>query len=82
MPKTQQTKVHPFQAYLKTLTPAQRDDLAEKCGTSYDYMRKLCGPSGRRPSINMAKLLEQHTGIDKAVLRPDVWELPKGKEAA
>ncbi|WCD55606.1 hypothetical protein VAITEPHAGE_26 [Vibrio phage Vaitephage] len=73
---------HPFQVYLRSLSPEQREKLADDCGTKYDYLRKLCGNGGRQPSPELAKTIEQFTGIHRGLLRPDIWEAPKDSQAA
>lgn len=78
MPKATRTKSdHPFQTYLRSLSPEQREKLAEDCGTKYDYLRKLCGNGGRKPSPELAKKIEEITGIHRGHLRPDIWDAPK-----
>ena len=78
MPTPKRTKNdHPFQVYLRKLTPEQREKLAEDCGTKYDYLRKLCGNGGRKPSPELAKAIEENTGIHKGHLRPDIWDAPR-----
>lgn len=73
---------HPFQVYLRNLNADERTKLANECGSKYDYIRKLCGNEGRKPSPELSKKLEQITGINRAHFRPDIWDLPKKKKAA
>lgn len=81
MPITRAKSQHPLQVYLRQLTPEGREKLAEECGTTYDYLRKMCGNGGRQPSPALARTIAEKTGLDKAVLRPDIWE-PEEQEAA
>lgn len=77
--KSKRTKSdHPFQVYLRALSPKGREALAEACDTTYDHLRRLCGnEKHRRPSIELAIKIAEHTGLDKSLFRPDVWEPEK-----
>ena len=47
---------------------------ATACNTTPAYIRQLAhGYGGRRPSVDMAKLLAEHTGLPREAWRPDVW---------
>ena len=47
---------------------------ADACGTTTEYIRQLAHSYRlRRPSVDMAKLLAEHTGLPRAAWRPDVW---------
>lgn len=67
--------------YLSTLTLKQRDDLAERCGTSAGHLRNVsygyrsCGES-------LAIALERESGgsVTCEELRPDVdWSVLRGR---
>lgn len=84
---------HIFQVYLRSLNQEERETLVTRCKTTYDYLRKLCGNGGRKPSPALAKTiaeevhklsLEINKGGDicKGHLRPDIWEVPKQSKAA
>lgn len=78
MPKKRTKSQHPFQVYLRALSPTGREALATACGTTYDHLRRLCGNENhRRPSIELAMKIADHTGLDKSLFRPDVWEPEK-----
>lgn len=57
----------------------QRKALAEKCGTSPEYLWQVAtGWRDRKPSIDLAKKIEEATGseITRQELRPDVFGEP------
>lgn len=64
----------------------QRKALAEKCGTSPEYLWQVAtGWRDRKPSIELAKKIEAATdgAVTRQDLRPDVFgEAPAKTEAA
>lgn len=60
--------------YLSELTPEQRQDLAERAGTSPAYLVQLAG-AHRKPSPAMARALVEASNNKLSLenLRPDIW---------
>ncbi len=60
--------------WLKSIDNQSLAAVAEACGTTAEYVRQISfGYGGRRPSVEMAKLLGQHSGLPREFWRPDVW---------
>lgn len=72
MGTTQRTPFHPF---WMSLTPKQRDELAEKVGSKSSYL-KLVALGHNRPSPELAKRLDSETKglVPKEQMRPDIYE--------
>ncbi|GEM_PF-6224603 len=60
--------------FWKSLSVQQRESIAEKAGTSAEYLRQVLVYE-RQPSADMAKRLEEATGgaLTRRTLRPDLF---------
>ena len=67
-------------AYLATLTPAERDAFATRCGTTVGYLRKAACVNQRiGESIAIAIERESNRAVKVEQLRPDVdWAYIRG----
>lgn len=78
MPKksTVRRSVNPHLLFAwQSRTPEQRRNLAKRLGTSYIYLSHVC--QGRRQlSWENALRYAAALKIDRALIRPDIWELP------
>lgn len=63
-----------MRAYLNSITPEERENVAERCDTSVDYFWQIAGKH-RNPSTKLAMKIEKHTGgkVTRHDLRPDVY---------
>lgn len=62
-----------LKAYFEATKPKERRALAEKIGTSEEYLR-FCANGYRRPSPELAKkLANAEPRLKLAELRPDIW---------
>ena len=60
--------------WLRSLDKQALAAVAAACCTTAEYIRQISHfYGGRRPSVAMAKLLAEHTGLPRAAWRPDVW---------
>lgn len=69
--------------YLRTLTPMEKTEFSEKCGTTTNYLRKAVSISQPlRPIV--CSLIEINSGgaVTREELRPDDWHIiwPELKE--
>ncbi len=70
--------------YLLTLTPAEQEAYARRCGTSIGYLRKALSNARRSPGRRapfkgaLVRLLWQESGgqVDRYELLPDVFDPP------
>lgn len=61
--------------YLKTIPYQQRVELAEKCGTSFAYLKKVAnGFNDSKPGEGLAIRIERHTNgaVTCEEMRPDI----------
>jgi DNA-binding transcriptional regulator YdaS (Cro superfamily) len=62
-----------LRAYLKSLTPAEREDFAARCGTSVGYLRKAAR-GGNKIGGDLVVAMDRESGgeVRLEVLRPDI----------
>jgi DNA-binding transcriptional regulator YdaS (Cro superfamily) len=63
-----------LKTYLYGLPPDERDDYAERAGTTVAYLIQLAG-NHRKASPGLAKALAAASGnkVKLSALRPDIW---------
>jgi DNA-binding transcriptional regulator YdaS (Cro superfamily) len=59
---------------LHKLTPTERENLADECGTTVEYFWQIAG-GHRKPGPLLARKIEQHSSgkVTAMELRPDIF---------
>lgn len=64
----------PFKDFFESLTPEEQKSLAEKAGTSVEYLNQLCKYGRRAGATLIGRLMSADERITFEMMRPDVFD--------
>lgn len=61
--------------WIRATPPKKRAEICAQMNTTPDYLWQIAGGHSR-PSAKLAKIIEQHTGVARHELLPEVFDPP------